>query len=62
MIHNFGETSVKLIDKVTTIENALKNIHYGNAMMVGGFGVSGNPLTLIDGLLNRQFWWISLKT
>jgi len=51
-----------LIEKVTILENALKNINDGDVVMVWRFGVPGTPFTLIDGLLNRQFLWISLKT
>jgi acetate CoA/acetoacetate CoA-transferase alpha subunit len=40
-----------MIDKTTSLENALKAIHGGDTIMVGGFGVPGTPFTLIDGLL-----------
>ena len=41
-----------MIDKTTSLENALKLIHDGDTIMVGGFGVPGTPFTLIDGLLD----------
>ena len=40
-----------MIDKTTTLEKALKAIHDGDMIMVGGFGVPGTPFRLIDGLL-----------
>ena len=40
-----------MIDKTTSIENALRTIRDGDTIMVGGFGVPGTPFTLIDGLL-----------
>jgi acetate CoA/acetoacetate CoA-transferase alpha subunit len=40
-----------MIDKTTSLENALKAIHGGDTIMVGGFGVPGTPFTLIDALL-----------
>jgi len=41
-----------MIDKTTSLENALKDIRDGDTIMVGGFGVPGTPFTLIDGLLD----------
>ena len=41
-----------MIDKSTSLQNALKNIHDGDTIMVGGFGVPGTPFTLINGLLD----------
>jgi len=41
-----------MIDKTTSLENALKDIRDGDTIMVGGFGVSGTPFSLIDGLLD----------
>ena len=43
-----------MIDKTTSLENALKAIHGGDTIMVGGFGVPGTPFTLIDGLLELE--------
>ena len=40
-----------MIDKTTSLDNALKLIRDGDTIMVGGFGVPGTPFTLIDGLL-----------
>ena len=40
-----------MIDKTTSLENALRTIRDGDTIMVGGFGVPGTPFTLIDGLL-----------
>ena len=40
-----------MIDKTTSLENALKAIHGGDTIMAGGFGVPGTPFTLIDALL-----------
>jgi len=41
-----------MIDKVTTIDNALQGVIGGQAVMVGGFGVPGTPFMLIEGLLH----------
>ena len=40
-----------MIDKVTTIDNALKGVADSQVVMVGGFGVPGTPFMLIEGLL-----------
>ena len=40
-----------MIDKTSTLENAIRNLHNGDTVMVGGFGVPGTPFTLINGLL-----------
>ena len=40
-----------MIDKTTSLENALRTIRDGDTIMVGGFGVPGTPFTLIDGVL-----------
>jgi acetate CoA/acetoacetate CoA-transferase alpha subunit len=42
-----------VIDKCVSIEKALANVHDGDSVMLGGFGVPGTPFTLIDGLLAR---------
>ena len=43
-----------MIDKTTSLEEALKAIRDGDTIMVGGFGVPGTPYTLIDGLLELE--------
>jgi hypothetical protein len=40
-----------MIDKTITLENAIRNLHDEETVMVGGFGVPGTPFTLINGLL-----------
>jgi acetate CoA/acetoacetate CoA-transferase alpha subunit len=40
-----------MIDKTITLESAIRNLHNGQTVMVGGFGVPGTPFKLIDGLL-----------
>lgn len=40
-----------MIDKTITLEKAMRNLHDGETVMVGGFGVPGTPFTLINGLL-----------
>ena len=40
-----------MLDKTTTLENAIRNLHDGQTVMVGGFGVPGTPFTLINGML-----------
>jgi acetate CoA/acetoacetate CoA-transferase alpha subunit len=40
-----------MIDKISTLEQAIGEIPDGATVMVGGFGVPGTPFTLIDGLL-----------
>ena len=42
-----------MIDKLTSIKQALENVRHGDRVMVGGFGVPGTPFTLINGLLQR---------
>lgn len=42
------------IDKLTTAENIIGRIKTGDTVMVGGFGLIGSPLTLIDGLLRHD--------
>ena len=41
-----------MLDKTTSLQNALAAIKDKAVVMVGGFGVPGTPFTLIDGLLN----------
>jgi acetate CoA/acetoacetate CoA-transferase alpha subunit len=41
-----------MLDKSTTIEDALKNICDGSTIMFGGFGVPGTPFSLIDGIID----------
>jgi 3-oxoadipate CoA-transferase alpha subunit len=36
-----------------SIESALADIHDGATIMIGGFGLAGQPQELIDGLVNR---------
>lgn len=40
-----------MIDKTITLEKVMRNLHDGETVMVGGFGVPGTPFTLINGLL-----------
>jgi acetate CoA/acetoacetate CoA-transferase alpha subunit len=40
-----------MIDKTTTLAEAVSSIGDGSTVMVGGFGVPGTPFTLIDALL-----------
>ena len=40
-----------MIDKTTSLEQAVKKIRNGDLVLVGGFGVPGTPFTLIDALL-----------
>lgn len=40
-----------MIDKTTTISNALEKLVNGSSIMVGGFGVPGTPFRLINGVL-----------
>ena len=42
-----------MIDKTTTISNALNRVHAGHTVMVGGFGGPGTPFTLIE-FLHQQ--------
>ena len=42
------------LDKRTTIEKAIENIKSGQTIMVGGFGLIGSPLSLIDSLTKRD--------
>jgi acetate CoA/acetoacetate CoA-transferase alpha subunit len=43
-----------MIDKTITLENAIRNLHDGETVMVGGFGVPGTPFTLINGVLQAN--------
>ena len=36
-----------------SIESALSDVHDGATIMIGGFGLAGQPQELIDGLINR---------
>src|SRR5690625_5084956 len=40
--------------KEVGINNAISNIKSGDTLMVGGFGLIGSPLTLIDALINHS--------
>ncbi|MFB4166020.1 CoA-transferase [Alteribacillus sp. JSM 102045] len=40
--------------KLLTPEEAVKKIQTGDTVLVGGFGLSGSPLTLIDSLLEHD--------
>lgn len=40
--------------KLITPEKAVKKINSGDTLLVGGFGLSGSPLTLIDSLLDHH--------
>ncbi len=40
-----------MIDKTTTLAEALSTVRDGSTVMVGGFGVPGTPFILIDALL-----------
>ena len=41
-----------MINKITdTIAEALSGIQDGATVLIGGFGTSGNPVELIDGLI-----------
>lgn len=42
------------LDKRTTIENAIKNIKSGQTVMVGGFGLIGCPLSLVESLTKHD--------
>lgn len=39
---------------VNTIEEALEPLKSGDSVLVGGFGLVGAPLTLIDGLIKKE--------
>ena len=49
-----------MIDKVTTIDNALRGVTDGQVVMVGGFGVPGTPFLLIESLLRLNFAELTL--
>ena len=41
-----------MINKITdTIAEALSGVQDGSTVLIGGFGTSGNPTELIDGLI-----------
>lgn len=42
-----------MINKITTMENALDSVKSGDRVMIGGFGLSGSPLNLIRGLSKK---------
>ena len=42
------------MDKIITAKEAVKKIKTGDKLLVGGFGLSGSPLTLIDALQNHN--------
>jgi 3-oxoacid CoA-transferase A subunit len=39
------------VSGITTAEEAVRHVHTGDTVMVGGFGLVGAPLTLIDALV-----------
>jgi len=41
----------EVLDKILTIEEAVKNICDGSTIMVGGFGVPGTPFAIIDAIV-----------
>jgi 3-oxoacid CoA-transferase subunit A len=41
-------------NKLISVKNAMEFVKSGQSIMVGGFGLSGHPLTLIDGLLGTE--------
>jgi acetate CoA/acetoacetate CoA-transferase alpha subunit len=43
-----------MIDKRTTIEEAIGQISDGAVVMIGGFGVPGTPFMLIDELVRQN--------
>ena len=43
-----------MIDKVTTVSEAVKRVRDGDTLMVGGFLLSGSPETLIKALLEES--------
>jgi len=49
-----------MIDKVTTINNALKGVIDDQIVMVGGFGVPGTPFLLIESLLRLNISGLTL--
>ncbi|OGR11385.1 MAG: acetate CoA-transferase [Desulfobacterales bacterium RIFOXYA12_FULL_46_15] len=42
-----------MIDKVTSLDRALKKVKNGQIVMTGGFGVPGTPFCLIKGVLDK---------
>jgi len=40
-----------MIDKTIALGKAIRNLHDGETVMVGGFGVPGTPFALLNGLL-----------
>ncbi len=49
-----------MIDKTSTLENAIRHLHDGQTVMIGGFGVPGTPFTLIDRLLQADIHDLTL--
>lgn len=43
-----------MIDKTCSLETALNHLKDGESIMVGGFGVPGTPMLLIEGILERD--------
>lgn len=42
------------LTKVVKVDEAIKHIKTGDTLMVGGFGLIGSPLTLINALINHN--------
>lgn len=42
------------MNKVATLEEAMQHVHSGMSIMVGGFGLVGSPLTLIEKLIEKD--------
>ena len=42
------------MNKLISIEEAVSKVKDGDTIMVGGFGLVGAPLTLIEGLIHKD--------
>ena len=49
-----------MLDKTTTLKNAVAVIRDGATIIVGGFGVPGTPFTLLDGIMDRGITGLTL--
>ena len=48
------------INKVTTVNEAMQNVHSNMSIMVGGFGLIGSPLTLIEKLTQLDIYDLTI--
>ena len=41
------------VSRLSAVEDAIRHVRSGDTVMVGGFGLVGAPMTLLDALVRR---------